>query len=96
MCRVCYPTALAVYLFTDKKLLKRLGLSGVVNTRLKQGVRRSQSALNTYTACVAPGVSYGWSRVMYVHQFAKDVRAISGVYSVAIQMTPSLSMAPAE
>ena len=31
-------TALAVYSFTKKKPLKRLGLSGVDNTQLKQGV----------------------------------------------------------
>ena len=41
-------TALAVYLFTDKKPLKRFGApSGVINTQLKQGVRlEGQSTLN--------------------------------------------------
>ena len=40
--------ALAVYLFTDKKPLKRFGApSGVINTQLKQGVRlEGQSTLN--------------------------------------------------
>jgi hypothetical protein len=34
-------TALAVYLFTDKKPLKRFGApSGVINTQLKQGVNK--------------------------------------------------------
>jgi hypothetical protein len=36
--RSATTTALAVYLFTDKKPLKRLGLLGVVNTQLKEGV----------------------------------------------------------
>jgi len=44
-------TALAVYLFTDKKPLKRLGfLSGVVNTELKQGVNERVSRLTTSVA----------------------------------------------
>ena len=35
------PKAFGVYLFTDKKPLKRLGfLSGVVNTQLKQVLMR--------------------------------------------------------
>jgi hypothetical protein len=37
-------TALAVFFFTDKKPLKRLGaLSGVVNTQLKQSVNERVS-----------------------------------------------------
>ena len=40
-------TALAVYLFTDKKPLKRLGfLSRVVNTQLKQGVNEGSVDAN--------------------------------------------------
>ena len=48
--RVPTKTALAVYLFTDKKPLKRLGLlSGVVNTQLKQGVNERISRRLTHT-----------------------------------------------
>ena len=82
-------TALAVFFFTDKKPLERLGaLSGVVNTQLKQGVNeRVSQRPNTYRANAPPCAQFNAKQICACFPSAAQKIAGCGLKHPAIQLT---------